>query len=392
MARLSSSWGSTTSTACWDTETHERKYYGREAMRLDGVLYFILTDHASASPSTSLGSTSTITNDNGSFLVSQGYDAWGAMRYTHGTILTDKLYTGQRLSGDIGLYDYKARWFDPIIGRFLMEDPIIPNQGVMRLERYAYVNNSPIFFIDPSGNRPCDGKNPDDCSSKNLAVFWIEASLDDSLPNVVSQKTKDSYNMIRRELFVENGVEFLSLKGKIDDEAFLNLIAREFASINLNDPHQKDVYYESIEALSNQYYYQNYSRGCKGNCTLSEQLTWMEDIQFLRDVSKNNRISDLFDGWLDRRDYVRLAMNPNYKYGDYRASWSWGNYDPGSKMATWISKNDTSHFIVAVPGMRYVILSSGQNLNCNNIGCKACEISEDPNNCQYSNLWWEPIP
>ncbi|MBN1315656.1 MAG: hypothetical protein JXA42_09320, partial [Anaerolineales bacterium] len=47
------------------TETHERKYYGREAMRLDGTLYFILTDH--------LGSTSTITDDSGGYLASQGY-------------------------------------------------------------------------------------------------------------------------------------------------------------------------------------------------------------------------------------------------------------------------------------------------------------------------------
>ena len=130
------------------TETHERKYYGREAMRLDGVLYFILTDH--------LGSTSVVTDDGGNNPFYLGYDAWGATRYTHGTILTDKLYTGQRLSGDLGLYDYKARWYDPIVGRFLMEDPIIPSQGVQKLDRYAGMMNNPIFFVDPSGNEVCD--------------------------------------------------------------------------------------------------------------------------------------------------------------------------------------------------------------------------------------------
>ena len=26
---------------------------------------------------------------------------------------TDRLYTGQRLSEDLGLYDYRARWYDP---------------------------------------------------------------------------------------------------------------------------------------------------------------------------------------------------------------------------------------------------------------------------------------
>jgi hypothetical protein len=37
-----------------------------------------------------------------------------------------------------------------------MQDPIIPNQGVMRMDRFAYVVNNPIFFIDPSGNKACD--------------------------------------------------------------------------------------------------------------------------------------------------------------------------------------------------------------------------------------------
>ena len=87
------------------TEVHEKKYYGREAMRLDGVLYFILTDH--------LGSTSVITNNSGNALMEVRYDAWGAMRYSSGTSSTDKLYTGQRLSQDLGVYDYKAHWYDP---------------------------------------------------------------------------------------------------------------------------------------------------------------------------------------------------------------------------------------------------------------------------------------
>ena len=137
-----------------ERRAHERKYYGREAMRLDGVLYFILTDH--------LGSTSTITNDSGSFLASQGYDAWGATRYTHGTVLTDKLYTGQRLSGDPGPYDYKARWVacperqrrDPIVGRFLRA-PDHPERGGARIDRYAGMMNNPNFLVDPSGMEVC---------------------------------------------------------------------------------------------------------------------------------------------------------------------------------------------------------------------------------------------
>lgn len=44
----------------------------------------------------------------------------------------------------------------PLVGRFLMEDAIIPQQGVMRLDRFAYVMNNPVFYIDPSGYKACD--------------------------------------------------------------------------------------------------------------------------------------------------------------------------------------------------------------------------------------------
>jgi RHS repeat-associated protein len=94
-------------------------------------------------------------------------------RYLSGVLPTDKVqkrsfclaewhavpfctYTGQRLSRDISLYDYRARWYDPLLGRFLMEDTIIPNQGVMRLDRYSGMRNNPVLFTDPFGKDICD--------------------------------------------------------------------------------------------------------------------------------------------------------------------------------------------------------------------------------------------
>ncbi|MDC7125792.1 MAG: RHS repeat-associated core domain-containing protein [Spirochaetales bacterium] len=45
-----------------------------------------------------------------------------------------------------GLYYYNARWYDPNIGRFTTEDPI--RSG---LNWYAYANNNPLKFVDPTG-------------------------------------------------------------------------------------------------------------------------------------------------------------------------------------------------------------------------------------------------
>jgi hypothetical protein len=46
---------------------------------------------------------------------------------------------------------YNARWYDSSLSRFAQADTIVPS-GVQGLDRYAYVNNSPINYTDPSGH------------------------------------------------------------------------------------------------------------------------------------------------------------------------------------------------------------------------------------------------
>ena len=136
------------------------KYYfagaQRVAMRKNGTLYYLLADH--------LGSTSLTTNTSGALVSELRYKAWGETRHSSGTTPTSYRYTGQREEPGIGLYFYNARWFDPLIGRFTSADTIIPG-GVQGLDRYAYVNNAPTRFIDPSGHKcipveECEGYKP----------------------------------------------------------------------------------------------------------------------------------------------------------------------------------------------------------------------------------------
>ena len=58
-------------------------------------------------------------------------------------------YTGRPWDGDIELYQNRARWYDPVMGRFISVDPSGFDGGDANL--YRYCNNSAINYNDPSG-------------------------------------------------------------------------------------------------------------------------------------------------------------------------------------------------------------------------------------------------
>jgi RHS repeat-associated protein len=57
-------------------------------------------------------------------------------------------YTGREWDPEVGLYFYRARYYDPKVGRFISEDPAGRANGP---NLYAYVENSPVDLIDPTG-------------------------------------------------------------------------------------------------------------------------------------------------------------------------------------------------------------------------------------------------
>jgi RHS repeat-associated protein len=122
------------------------------ALRKDGVLNFIIGDH--------LGSTSLVTDANGTVVSEMRYKAWGEVRHESGASPTEYTYTGQySYTADFGLMFYNARWYDPSLGRFAQADTIIPStQGVQAWDRFAYTNNNPLRYIDPAGHRACTYK------------------------------------------------------------------------------------------------------------------------------------------------------------------------------------------------------------------------------------------
>lgn len=89
-----------------------------------------------------------LTDDNGALLTQYTYEPFGQTTVT-GTASTNSFqYTG-RENDETGLYFYRARYYSPLLQRFISEDPIGFRGGDTNL--YAYVKNDPLNSFDPLG-------------------------------------------------------------------------------------------------------------------------------------------------------------------------------------------------------------------------------------------------
>jgi RHS repeat-associated protein len=158
-------WMAVKNTAC-STNTMRKYYYAggqRVAVRRGSTLSLLFGDH--------LGST-TYTADpiTGRRWTSLRYAAalrpWGEQRYAEGTAPTEFHFTGQRELSALGLLDYGARWYDSALGRFIQPDTVVPleSQGVQAWDRFAYTNNNPVRYTDPTGHDVgCPGRDLSNC-------------------------------------------------------------------------------------------------------------------------------------------------------------------------------------------------------------------------------------
>jgi RHS repeat-associated protein len=84
------------------------------------------------------------------------YKPYGDIHRTDssGPDITRFKYTGQEEDRESGLLYYKARYYDPMIGRFLQADSIVMPQSSFGMNRYMYVEGNPVRWSDRSGHIP----------------------------------------------------------------------------------------------------------------------------------------------------------------------------------------------------------------------------------------------
>ena len=118
---------------------------GRTIARLtNGVATYPHSDH--------LGSAAAATDASGNLLWREDYTPFGEPRQAPAGNADDEGFTGHIHDADTGLTYMQARYYDPVIGRFLSNDPVgFAEGGPGYFNRYAYTANDPVNFIDPDG-------------------------------------------------------------------------------------------------------------------------------------------------------------------------------------------------------------------------------------------------
>jgi RHS repeat-associated protein len=120
-----------------------------------------------------LGSTTLVTNSSGGIVEKTEYTPFGNIRPPGENLTsTPYNYTGQEYDPETGLYYYHARYYDPLLGRFVSPDSVISNiHNPQALNPYSYCLNNPLKYTDPSGHiSQEEGGNLQDHDNENFKI------------------------------------------------------------------------------------------------------------------------------------------------------------------------------------------------------------------------------
>lgn len=101
------------------------------------------------------GSTRQLSTSVGAVYQHYGYDAYGNLQSSTSTASPDTtmLYSGEQYDSTLGMYNLRARYYNPSNGRFNQRDAFDGiNSDPQTLHKYLYANCDPVNGMDPSGN------------------------------------------------------------------------------------------------------------------------------------------------------------------------------------------------------------------------------------------------
>ena len=115
-----------------------------------------------------MGSITHIT-DGDRILNTYEYDVWGEVVSEREEVDNRFKFNGQQLDPITGQYYLRARYYNPVIGRFTQEDTY-RGDG---LNLYAYCGNNPVYYVDPTGHT-CEELNKNYKESRDTKLSTVE--------------------------------------------------------------------------------------------------------------------------------------------------------------------------------------------------------------------------
>ena len=116
--------------------------------RIDGLLSMLRGGSTSYYEQDGINSVTSLSSSAASLANTYTFDAFGRLTASTGTLTNPFLYTGREFDAATGIYEYRARYYDQNIGRFVSEDPI---RFAASPSFYVYTQNRPVNATDPTG-------------------------------------------------------------------------------------------------------------------------------------------------------------------------------------------------------------------------------------------------
>ena len=114
--------------------------------------HYVFKDH--------LGSVLKLTDEYGSVIAEQNFDAWGRKRnpadWTYSSVTSSPLlyrgFTGHEHLPQFNLINMNGRMYDPVLGLMLSPDNFVQEHRTLNYNRYSYCVNNPLKYVDKDGN------------------------------------------------------------------------------------------------------------------------------------------------------------------------------------------------------------------------------------------------
>jgi RHS repeat-associated protein len=145
------------------------------------------------------GSVRQLTNSSAAITDTYNYDAFGNLLNSTGTTPNNYLYSGEQFDSDLGLYYLRARYMNPLTGRFMSRDPEDGNPfDEVTLHKYLYAGSNPVSYVDPSGRGLFNYIMQSEAAipmSKLVSIYGCVASIGFTATSLVLETSFTGYSL-----------------------------------------------------------------------------------------------------------------------------------------------------------------------------------------------------